>query len=198
MNDSLGMIETKGLLATIVASDTMLKSADIHLVGVTKVGGGLTSILIKGDVSAVTTAVSAAESNLSYLSLDSLVSSHVIARTEVDTHFFIDEKEPVVIDSENIEEVIDNDGFISEDELMTPLEIEEKIENTLDLAFLELEQITYQNKEELVSQLTQMKVVDLRKLAKHQIDFSIARKELYKTSKEKLVEALSEFLINNE
>lgn len=197
MNESLGMIETKGLLATIVASDTMLKSADVHLLGVTKVGGGLTSILITGDVSAVTTAVSAAESNLSYLSLDTVVSSHVIARPAVDSSLFIDKTESIEKSIDVIEELEVKETVTLEEEPVNSLIIEDT-KKTLDLDFLELNNLTYHDKEELMQHLTQMKVVDLRKIAKHQTDFSIVRKDLYKTSKEKLVETLSEFLINNE
>ena len=197
MNESLGMVETKGLLATIVASDTMLKSADVHLLGVTKIGGGLTSILITGDVSAVTTAVSAAESNLSYLSLDSLVSSHVIARPEVDSSLFIDKTDSTEKSNDVIENVEIEEPVVLEEELMMPIVVEDATK-ILDLQMLERESLTYRDKEELMQHLTQMKVVDLRKIAKHQTGFSIARKDIYKTSKEKLVEMLSEFLINNE
>ncbi|UUV98075.1 BMC domain-containing protein [Vagococcus luciliae] len=197
MNESLGMIETKGLLATIAASDTMLKSADVHLLGVTKVGGGLTSILITGDVSAVTTAVSTAESNLSYLSFDTVVSSHVIARPAVDSSLFIDKTESIEKSIDVIEELEVKETVTLEEEPVNSLIIEDT-KKTLDLDFLELNNLTYHDKEELMQHLTQMKVVDLRKIAKHQTNFSIVRKDLYKTSKEKLVETLSEFLINNE
>ena len=51
--DALGLIETRGLVGAIEAADAMLKAANVSLVGYEKVGGGLVSIMIRGDVGAV-------------------------------------------------------------------------------------------------------------------------------------------------
>ncbi|NSL51036.1 BMC domain-containing protein [Calidifontibacillus erzurumensis] len=59
MTKALGMIETKGLVATIEAADAMLKAADVTLIRKEKVDAGLVAILIEGDVSAVQAAVEA-------------------------------------------------------------------------------------------------------------------------------------------
>ncbi|MFC4386996.1 BMC domain-containing protein [Gracilibacillus marinus] len=53
MSDSLGMIETRGLTAAIEAADAMLKAANVEIVGSEKIGSGLVSVIIKGDVGAV-------------------------------------------------------------------------------------------------------------------------------------------------
>ncbi|RCW71931.1 BMC domain-containing protein [Saliterribacillus persicus] len=53
MSDSLGIIETRGLTASIEAADAMLKAANVEIVGSEKIGSGLVSVIIKGDVGAV-------------------------------------------------------------------------------------------------------------------------------------------------
>src|SRR5262245_20889218 len=57
--EALGMIETKGLVALIEASDAMLKSANVTLVGWQKIGSGLVTAFVVGDVAAVKSAVDA-------------------------------------------------------------------------------------------------------------------------------------------
>src|SRR5947209_19832679 len=57
--EALGMIETKGLTALIEASDAMLKSADVTLLGWQKIGSGLVTAMVVGDVAAVKAAVDA-------------------------------------------------------------------------------------------------------------------------------------------
>ena len=51
--NSLGMIETKGLVGAIEAADAMVKSANVQLVGKEQVGGGLVTVMVRGDVGAV-------------------------------------------------------------------------------------------------------------------------------------------------
>ncbi|WNF39010.1 BMC domain-containing protein [Bacillaceae bacterium IKA-2] len=53
MNESIGIIETKGLTAAIEAADAMLKAANVEIVGSEKIGSGLVSVIVKGDVGAV-------------------------------------------------------------------------------------------------------------------------------------------------
>ena len=57
--EALGMIETKGLVALIEASDAMLKAANVTLVGWQKIGSGLVTVMVAGDVAAVKAAVDA-------------------------------------------------------------------------------------------------------------------------------------------
>lgn len=57
MQEALGMIETRGLVASIEAADAMVKAANVKLIGYEKVGGGLVSIMVQGDVGAVKAAV---------------------------------------------------------------------------------------------------------------------------------------------
>ena len=57
--NSLGMIETKGLIGAIEAADAMVKSANVQLVGKEQVGGGLVTVMVRGDVGAVKAATDA-------------------------------------------------------------------------------------------------------------------------------------------
>ena len=78
--DALGMIETKGLVAAIEAADAMLKSANVSLMGYEKIGHGLVTVMVRGDVGAVKAAVdsgAAAAKNIG-----EVVSVHVIARPD--------------------------------------------------------------------------------------------------------------------
>ena len=82
--NSLGMIETKGLVGAIEAADAMVKSANVQLVGKEQVGGGLGTVMVRGDVGAVKAATDAGAAAAE--KVGELVSVHVIARphTEVD------------------------------------------------------------------------------------------------------------------
>jgi len=64
---ALGIIETRGLTAAIEAADTMLKAADVTLVKTEKIGSGLVSVVIQGDVGAVKAAVEAGAENAARL-----------------------------------------------------------------------------------------------------------------------------------
>lgn len=75
---SLGIIETRGLTAAIEAADTMLKAADVSIVGTEKIGSGLVSVVIQGDVGAVKSAVEAGAENAARLG--ELVAVHVIPK----------------------------------------------------------------------------------------------------------------------
>ena len=82
--NSLGMIETKGLIGAIEAANAMVKSANVQLVGKEQVGGGLVTVMVRGDVGAVKAATDAGAAAAE--KVGELVSVHVIARphTEVD------------------------------------------------------------------------------------------------------------------
>ena len=57
--DALGMIETKGLVGSIEAADAMVKAANVYLIGKEHVGGGLVTVMVRGDVGAVKAATDA-------------------------------------------------------------------------------------------------------------------------------------------
>ena len=81
--DALGLLETKGLVALVTGTDTMLKAANVQLVGPAKsVGSALVSVIVTGDVAAVKAALDAGSQAAS--ELGEVVSAHVIARPHGD------------------------------------------------------------------------------------------------------------------
>jgi microcompartment protein CcmL/EutN len=82
MNDALGMIETKGLVGAIEASDAMVKSANVSLIGYEKIGSGLVTVMVRGDVGAVKAAVDAGAAAAD--KVGQVVSVHVIPRPHGD------------------------------------------------------------------------------------------------------------------
>lgn len=75
---ALGMIETKGLVGAIEAADAMVKAADVTLIGKEHIGGGLVTVMVRGDVAAVKAATDAGAAAAG--KVGNLVSVHVIPR----------------------------------------------------------------------------------------------------------------------
>ena len=82
VQQALGMVETRGLTAAIEAADSMTKSAEVTLVGTEKIGSGLVTVMVRGDVGAVKAAVEAGSDAASRLG--ELVATHVIPRPHND------------------------------------------------------------------------------------------------------------------
>ena len=80
--EALGMIETRGLVAAIEAADAMVKAAEVQLIGTEKIGSGLVSVMVRGDVGAVKAATGAGSFAAS--KLGELVAVHVIPRPHTD------------------------------------------------------------------------------------------------------------------
>ena len=76
--NALGMIETIGLVAVIEAADAMVKAANVTLIGKEHVGGGLVTVLVRGDVGAVKAATDAGAAAAERVG--ELISIHVIPR----------------------------------------------------------------------------------------------------------------------
>ena len=89
--NALGMVETKGLVGAIEAADAMVKAANVQLVGKEQVGGGLVTVMVRGDVGAVKAATDAGAAAAERVG--ELVSVHVIPRP----HFEVDAILPKVI-----------------------------------------------------------------------------------------------------
>ncbi len=82
MLEALGMVETKGLVGSIEAADAMVKAANVRLIGKVLVGGGLVTVMVRGDVGAVKAAVDAG--GAAAQRVGELVSVHVIPRPHED------------------------------------------------------------------------------------------------------------------
>ena len=80
--EALGMVETRGLTAAIEAADAMTKAAEVTLVGTEKIGSGLVTVMVRGDVGAVKSAVESGSAAASRLG--ELVATHVIPRPHTD------------------------------------------------------------------------------------------------------------------
>ena len=80
--EALGMIETRGLTAAVEAADAMVKAAEVTLIGTEKIGSGLVSVMVRGDVGAVKAAVEAGTATASRLG--EIIATHVIPRPHND------------------------------------------------------------------------------------------------------------------
>ena len=80
--EALGMVETRGLVAAIEAADSMVKAANVELIGTEKIGSGLVSVMVRGDVGAVKAATESGSAAAS--KLGELVAVHVIPRPHAD------------------------------------------------------------------------------------------------------------------
>ena len=78
MSDSIGMVETKGYVGSVEASDAMVKAANVTLVRQVQIGGGFVTVIVKGDVGSVKAAVDAGSEAAKRVG--ELVCSHLIAR----------------------------------------------------------------------------------------------------------------------
>ena len=76
--NALGMVETRGLVGAIEAADAMVKSANVQLVGKEQIGGGLVTVMVRGDVGAVKSATDAGAAAAE--KVGELISVHVIPR----------------------------------------------------------------------------------------------------------------------
>ncbi|MGF1448423.1 MAG: BMC domain-containing protein [Opitutales bacterium] len=82
MNESIGLIETRGFVGSVEASDAMVKAAAVDLVKSLPIGGGFITVLVKGDVGSVKAAVDAGSDAAGRVG--ELVASHVIPRPHPD------------------------------------------------------------------------------------------------------------------
>ena len=84
---ALGMIETKGLVGSVEAADAMVKAANVTLTGKVLVGGGLVTVMVRGDVGAVKAAVDAGAAAAERVG--ELISIHVIPRPHADVEMML-------------------------------------------------------------------------------------------------------------
>ena len=85
--DALGMVETKGLVGAIEAADAMVKAANVSLCGYEKIGSGLVTVMVRGDVGAVKAATDAGAA--AARAVGEVISIHVIPRPHMDTEKII-------------------------------------------------------------------------------------------------------------
>jgi ethanolamine utilization protein EutM len=92
VREALGMVETKGLVGAIEAADAMVKAANVELIGKEKIGSGLVTVMVRGDVGAVKASVDAGAAAAKRVG--ELHSVHVIPRPHEDVEGILPQKSP--------------------------------------------------------------------------------------------------------
>ena len=95
--EALGLVETRGLTAAIEAADAMTKAAEVTLVGTEKIGSGLVTVMVRGDVGAVKAAVDAGAASAKIVG--EVVSVHVIPRPHTDVEKILPQLAPAAAPS---------------------------------------------------------------------------------------------------
>jgi len=119
------MIETRGVLAAIESADVMLKTANVRLVSKEKVGGGLITVIVEGDVAAVKASVEAGAYAVENLDKSLLVSKHVIPRPVSDVHDLLLADIKELKEEKNLSK--DKEEIIISDKVEGSLELKEEI-----------------------------------------------------------------------
>ena len=196
---ALGLIETKGTLAAVEAADAMVKAADVTLVEKTRVGGGLVTITVTGDVAAVQAAVDAGTAAVERIAASSLAAKLVIPRPHEELEILFtpkgpggktdpgvrDEEEPEAEDAavgDAVEEVV------KEVEESPHPALPEKLDRqTLD-SIIEKYGIA-----EGMAMADGLKVTALRTLAREHGELKISGREVSKANKQLLLEELKSY-----
>ena len=176
---ALGMIETRGLVAAIEAADAMVKAANVTLLCEERVGGGLVTVLVQGDVGAVKAATDAGAAAAERVG--QLISVHVIPRPHQEVGGMLglaDPQDPVPA----AEEPPKQPEPKPQPEPQPDPEAEEEPEEAVDASAL------------TPAALEEMTVVKLRAVARQVGLDSMTRKEIRFAKKEELVEALNRHL----
>lgn len=182
MMEALGMIEVYGYLTAVAALDSALKAANVHLLDVGKVKGGLVTVLITGDVGAVKAAVLAASSEAGRIT--KVVSVHVIPRPA--------DSVAVMLNQNKKSQAVMTDEIEIKPEISTEKIKEEKEQEDRNN---QPAVSNYNNTKEITVEMMQgMTVENLRNLAR-QIDITtMTRKEIRFANKEQLIQSISKFL----
>ena len=200
---ALGLIETKGTLAAVEAADAMVKAADVTLVEKTRVGGGLVTITVTGDVAAVQAAVDAGVAAVERIAASSLAARLVIPRPHEELEILFTPKgpggktDPGVRDEEELEaegaavgemvEEVVGDVVGEVEESPHPALPEKLDRQTLD-SIIEKYGIA-----EGMAMADGLKVTALRTLAREYGELKISGREVSKANKQLLLEELKSY-----
>ena len=193
---ALGLIETRGLIAAVESADAMLKAADVALLEKTLVGGGLVTVAVTGEVSAVKAAVDAGAAAVRQLNMGLLISEHVIPRPH-------GELDDLVICSTPYKDRVaatDNEP-ISQPEVVEAVETTEVVEIPAELQTAEIpltkdavdRMAAEKGVRAVMKELQQCKVIKLRTLAREYKDFGIAGRLVSKADKKILLEEFKKY-----
>lgn len=203
---ALGMIETRGLVAAIEAADAMVKAANVTLTAKEQIGGGLVTVMVRGDVGAVKAATDAGAAAAERVG--ELVSVHVIARPH-------SELEEILIPSDSVSSPQNSsESQLSEQEHTgnEQVSVNESPEETSNIveakvaekSLLEIEQsaegetgvedVPISLEKLSIEDLSNMKVTSLRSVARQLSLNNMTRKEIRFANKDNLIKAITAFL----
>ena len=183
---ALGLIEVRGMVPAVEALDSALKAANVNRLDVVKVGGGLVSVLIEGDVGAVRAAVDAAQAAAE--KIGTVLSTHVIPRPAAEVNKMITpDPDPQPAETEQPED--------RQDETEKTEQPEDNREETEEVTKETAEQKTGKlNYIPDVEEMKAMTVDKLRALARKLEITNMTRKEIRFANKTELIEKICEFL----
>ncbi|MBU5483166.1 BMC domain-containing protein [Clostridium sp. MSJ-11] len=207
MYKSLGLIEVKGLLGAIEAADSALKAANVNLMGLEKVKGGIVTVKLTGDVDAVKAAVDAGVASVEALGV--FLTSHVIPRLHEETLKILpkmNEKKDENhsnknkdLKSKNQESVKEEKKQIDKEEIQVienkeEVDIEEINVNRMNTNKIDdLKESEKSKNEYKEDELLEMKVEDLRKLARELKLPTMTNKQIKFGKKDELIKQILNF-----
>ncbi|WP_284693926.1 BMC domain-containing protein [Paraclostridium ghonii] len=183
--NALGLVETIGYVAAIEALDVCLKSASVEVVGIQKVGQGIVTIEVTGDVGAVQSAVEAAKYAVDKVGV--LRSTHVIPRLHGDVHNALFKKEYIKSVEETLHEIEEKEMKAEAEDIQEVIEIDDVKEEEHDDKKDELEK----------PNLSNLSVKELKNLAKS-LGSTMTSKELNALKKEELISLVDKFYREDE
>jgi microcompartment protein CcmL/EutN len=204
MGAALGLIETKGLVASIEAADAMIKSANVELTGKVHVGGGLVTVMVRGDVAAVKAALDAGA--VAAARVGELISVHVIPRPHEEVEEML--ANPTIIRKSSKENQSNNLKFNlmenkKEQQLISEKEERQIVDTTKitvssttkripeSKALGAINKLVQENGiETAMKELNKWSVVELRRFARSFKDLSIAGRQISKANKTKLLDEI--------
>lgn len=198
-NKALGIIEVIGLTLAIEVLDCALKSANVNFLGMEKVGSGIITVMITGDVAAVTAATEAA--SIAGEKLGTIRSANVIARPVADVYKMFDakksiEKTKITPKANNSDiKLIDNNSKISAIKLKENTEKSRDASSKDSTRLVNAKEIKPKNNTDIA--LEKMSVSDLRKLARELKLTNIAKPEIKFAKRKQLIEKIIEFRKDN-
>lgn len=187
--NALGLVETIGYVAAIEALDVCLKSASVEVVGIQKVGQGIVTIEISGDVGAVKSAIEAAKYAAEKVGV--LRATHVIPRLHADVHDALFKKEDIKsVEEETVHEI---------EEIETEVEIKEveDIQEEIEIDSVDVEENNEKKDELEKPNLSNLSVKELKNLAKS-LGSKKTYKELNALKKEELISLVDKFYREDE
>lgn len=188
--NALGMIETRGLVASIEAADAMVKAASVTLISKTHVGGGLVTVMVEGDVGAVKAATDAGAAAAERVG--ELISVHVMPRPAADVAHILDrrpepkpepEPEPTAPEPEPEPEVPEHEP----EEAAHTEEMKEEQPEEAHAEKMELSELTPEA-------LGKMTVAKLRIVARELGTTGMSRRDIRFAKKEDLIERITKAL----